>query len=420
MVSSTEEAGGVAFLNRQIDTFYQVNKFISSIDDLGQLLELIMQEAAGAVEGEASCIALYDASDQRLNIEFSSGGKKEEVRHLSLALGQGILGVVAATNTALRVDDAQQDPRFEPSIDRATGYTTQSIVAAPIRRRDQLLGVLEVINKRGGPQFTDEDTALLEVVANQAAIAIDNARLLERMVLSERLSIIGRLSATVLHDFRTPMFTIRGAAEQLASPELEEDRRRNLSNLILEEVNRFAGMTQEVGDYSRGSIRLQPQEIQLGPWLERVAFFLQEHLAMSGVELITELEYRGPVHIDWERMRRVVINIASNAGDAMPDGGTLTLATRLQGEYWHMSLKDTGSGIAPQQRPKIFDPFYTFGKAHGTGLGLAIVRDIVERHGGTIQVESRVAGEEGGEVPGTTFVIRIPLIMQPGQETTAD
>ena len=418
MVSSTEEQGEVAFLNRQIDTFYQVNRFISSIDDVEQLLELIMQEAEGAVEGEASCIALYDASDQHLHIEYASGEKKEEVRHLSLALGQGILGVVAETNKTLRVDDAQHDPRFEPSVDRASGFTTRSIVAAPIRRRDQLLGVLEVFNKRGGPQFTDEDTALLEVVANQAAIAIDNARLLERVVQSERLSIIGRLSASVLHDFKTPMFTIRGAAKQLASPELEEERRRNLSNLILEEVNRFAGMTQEVGDYSRGSILLQPEEIQLGPWLERVAFFLRENLAMSGVKLITELEYIGPVHIDWERMRRVVINIASNAVDAMPDGGTLTIVTRRQGDYWQLSLKDTGSGIAPQERPKIFKPFYTFGKAHGTGLGLAIVRDIVERHGGTIQVESRVAGEEGGEVPGTTFIIRMPLTIQPGQGTT--
>ena len=233
MVSRTEGRGEVDFLNRQIETFYRVNSFISSIDDLEQLLELIMQEAEAAVEGEASCIALYDGSDERLHIEITSGEKREEVRHLSLALGQGILGVVAESSTALRVDDVRQDSRFEPSVDKATGFTTRAIVAAPIIRRGQLLGVLEVINKRGGPQFTGEDTALLEVVANQAAIAIENGRLLERVVQSERLSVVGRLSASILDDFKTPMFTIRGAARQLADQELEENRRKDLSNLIL-------------------------------------------------------------------------------------------------------------------------------------------------------------------------------------------
>ena len=409
MVSRTEGRGEVDFLNRQIETFYRVNSFISSIDDLEQLLELIMQEAEAAVDGEASCIALYDSSDERLHIEITSGEKREEVRHLSLALGQGILGVVAESSTALRVDDVRQDPRFEPSVDKATGFTTRAIVAAPILRRGQLLGVLEVINKRGGPQFTGEDTALLEVVANQAAIAIENGRLLERVVQSERLSVIGRLSASILHDFKTPMFTIRGAARQLANQELEENRRKDLSNLILEEVTRFSGMTQEVADFSVGSIRLQPEEIQLGPWLERVAFFLREGLDTSGVDLVTDLEYRGPVYFDWERMRRVIINIASNANDAMPGGGTFTISTSLQGEYLQLSFKDTGVGIAQELRSKIFEPFYTSGKEHGTGLGLAIVRDIVERHGGTISLESRVAGDVDAEATGATFTIRIPV-----------
>lgn len=129
----------------------------------------------------------------------------------------------------------------------------------------------------------------------------------------------------------------------------------------------------------------------------------------SGVDLVTDLEYRGPVYFDWERMRRVIINIASNANDAMPGGGTFTISTSLQGEYLQLSFKDTGVGIAQELRSKIFEPFYTSGKEHGTGLGLAIVRDIVERHGGTINLESRVAGEVDADAPGTTFTIRIPV-----------
>ena len=175
MTTNREAHLETSLLRRQIGTIYQVNRLTRSIDNLEELLDLIMQGAEAAVEAEASCIALYHPSDDRLHIEFASGEKSEGVRHLSLAMGQGILGEVAATGTPLRVDDTQQDPRFESSVDRVTGFTTRCILAAPMQRRDELLGVLEVINKRGGPWFTDEDARLLEIVATQAAVAIEDA-----------------------------------------------------------------------------------------------------------------------------------------------------------------------------------------------------------------------------------------------------
>ena len=139
-----------------------------------------MRESETAVAAEASCIALYEPLDNLLHIEFASGEADEGVRHLTLPMGQGILGEVAASGKAVLVEDAHRDPRFDSSVDRQTGFTTKSILATPIRRREELLGVLEVINKKGGPCFTEEDSLLLEVVANQAAVAIENAKLFER------------------------------------------------------------------------------------------------------------------------------------------------------------------------------------------------------------------------------------------------
>ena len=156
------------------------------------------------------------------------------------------------------VEDAQNDPRWDPTNDKVSGFTTRSILATPIKRREELLGVLEVINKRGGPRFTETDGRLLEVVANQAAIAIENARLVERMVQSEQLSVIGRMASSIIHDLKKPMSVIRGFAELLANPEMDAGRRQTFSDLILEDVDRFLGMTQELLDYSRGDISLQP------------------------------------------------------------------------------------------------------------------------------------------------------------------
>ena len=156
MARSSEENREVALLNLQIHTLYQVNRFISSIYNLDQLLDLIMREAETAVAAEASCIALYDSSNNLLHIEFASGEADEGVRHLSFPLGQGILGAVAASGKAVLADDAHRDPSFDSSVDRQTGFTTKSILATPIQRRQELLGVLEVINKKDGPCFTAE------------------------------------------------------------------------------------------------------------------------------------------------------------------------------------------------------------------------------------------------------------------------
>ena len=108
MSSSAGPQRETEVLRLQVETFYQVNRFTSSIDNLEDLLTLFMQEAVAA---EASCIALYDPEDNRLHIKFASGEESESVRHLSQAIEQGIFGAAASTNTFVLVEDAQNDPR---------------------------------------------------------------------------------------------------------------------------------------------------------------------------------------------------------------------------------------------------------------------------------------------------------------------
>ncbi|PKB82458.1 MAG: hypothetical protein BZY88_04300 [SAR202 cluster bacterium Io17-Chloro-G9] len=396
-------------LARQIETFYQVNRFVSSIYNEDELLDLIMQESESAVGAEASCIALYNPSDERLHITFATGEESEGVRGVSLAMGQGIIGEVAATNAPILVDDVRQDSRHEASVDQDTGFVTKSILATPIRRRGELLGVLEVINKKDGTFFTEDDSRLLEVVANQAAVAIGNIRLVEQMLQSEQLSVIGRMAASIIHDLKKPMTVIRGFAELLANPNVDAEERQTFSNMILEDVDRFLGMTQELLDYSRGQNNLELREIQLGDWVESVGFFLAEDFAAAKVDLVYDLHHRGPVRMDPDRMRRVLVNIAGNAVDAMAGGGKFTITTRQSAGWWEMELADTGSGIPVDLRPRIFEPFVTSGKQDGTGLGLAIVREIVQGHGGAIEMDSRTSGEVDGRSAGTTFLLRFPM-----------
>ena len=396
-------------LLQRLETFYRVTHFVNSIDNLEHLLNLIMHEAEAAVSAEASCIAIFEPTDHRLHITFASGEKSDGVRHLSLAMGQGILGEAAATRKTLRIDDAHADLRFDSSVDRKTGFTTRCIIATPIKRGDELLGVLEVINKIDEPWFTDEDSKLLEIISAQAAIAIQNAGLLERTVQSDRLSSIGKMAASVLHDTNNSMSVIRGFVELLAEPECSGEDRHTYSGIVLEEVDRFVEAAREVLDYSRWGVSVQPEEIQLGRWLETIIRSFQKRFAGSAIRLVTDFGYQGPVWINDDRMRRVVLNLASNAVDAMPNGGTIAIATRRSNDHWELEVRDTGSGIPIEVRSKIFGLFASFGKEHGTGLGLTIASEVVRAHGGTIKAQSKVIGEDGSESSGTTFTIRLPI-----------
>lgn len=409
MVVSKDMRREVSVLKQQLQTFYQVNNFISSVHNINQLLDLIMQEAEAAVGAEASCIGLLEPSGEHIKIAYASGEKKAQVQQLTMPMGHGILGQVAATNTSLKVDEVSRDHRFDPWIDQKTGFTTRCVLATPISRHNQVQGVLEVLNKRGSEAFTDDDVRLLEVVANQAAIALENAQLVAKLVQAERLAAVGRLAASIVHDFKSPMTVVRGFIELMENAQTTGEDRKAITKMMLEDLDRMADMAQDLLDYSTGDIRLHIHEVNLEDWLNSRSNYLREFFSAAKMNFEVESGFQGKVHMDPERMRRVLINIAANAKDAMPAGGTFRIATGQVGDYWELVLEDNGKGIPSEVRSRIFDPFVTYGKAYGTGLGLAITQEIVEQHGGTIQIQSRTAGEDPSKPSGTIFFLRLPI-----------
>jgi len=409
MADSTEGAQHEALLDQQIQTFYQVNRFISSIRDMDQLPILIMQESETAVNAEASCIALHDPAEGQLHIEYAIGDANEEVRRITLAMGQGVLGVVAATGKTLRVDDVTQDPRFDSSVDRKSGFVTRFLLATPIQWRGNLLGVSEVVNKGGDAGFTENDERLLEIVANQAAIALENSRLVDGMVRSERLSAVGNMAASIMNDFKSPLTDIREFAQLLANPDMNSDRRRWLSDMILEDVDYYLGLAQELLDYSKGDISLNFRAVQLSTWLHNLTDHMTENLAEADIRFTMNVNFVRDVIMDEARVRRAVLNLLTNAASAMPRGGELTIVTDETDGLWRLSVTDTGPGIPADLRSNVFEPFGTLVRGSETGLSLAIAKEVVEGHGGSLTFETRTSGEVEDQESGTTFQIEIPV-----------
>ncbi len=162
---------------RKLETLIEINTLINSnYSDLNALLTRILESATRLTEGSASSLLLLNPENDRLYFEVALGTKGSDVKKYSLSRGEGIAGWVAEHNTSLIVNDVDREPRFFSEISRQIGFPTTSILAVPMRIKGECVGVIELINKQGDKVFTQDDLEWLEIFANQAAIALQNAR----------------------------------------------------------------------------------------------------------------------------------------------------------------------------------------------------------------------------------------------------
>ncbi|MBU1854031.1 MAG: GAF domain-containing sensor histidine kinase [Candidatus Omnitrophica bacterium] len=416
--------------NKEITTIYRVNEFLSSasIGSLEHLLNLIMEEATKTVDAEVSSIALYDKQKKDLYFTVALGKKGEQVKQFRIKLGQGIIGVVAKERKSLNIADVSKDKRFSSGLDKKTGFKSKSILAVPIIHKGKLIGALEAINKRGMKSFSSQDARLLEIVAGQAAIGIENAMLYEKilkkhgalkikhrqlieaeqkLVTMGKLSAIGNMASRIVHDFRNPLTTIKGFTdllmlkkETVQSKDIEE-----FHKFITSDVDRLMGMTVEILDFAKGKSTLKFEECTMKDFMDNICAILKRDFENKNIKLIADLNYDGPVYMDKGKMQRVIYNIAYNARDVMSNGGTFKVETGSCGNQVEIKLSDTGGGIPDEIRATIFEPFATYGKSNGTGLGLAIVKKVVGEHNGTVVIESPPSPKDSFD---TTFIIRFP------------
>lgn len=227
-----------------------------------------------------------------------------------------------------------------------------------------------------------------------------NSHFITEVMRTERLSLVGSMANSIIHDLKNPMCILR-ACSDLISAESKDPRVHELIAMQNKAVEGMLAMTQELLDYARGSTALEMESVSMWRLLEDLNQQALQLLPGQNIQFVRRLEYEGHIEIDLPRFTRVLCNLIKNAREAMKGGGILTLSTELAHGHVLMRLADTGCGIPPEILPRLFEPFVTFGKSHGTGLGMAIAKSIVEAHGGQISVAS-VAGN------GTTVEIRLP------------
>jgi len=292
-------------------------------------------------------------------------------------------------------------------------------------------GSLGYLSQREREARAEAERLNQELRANQASLEAayrDLQAAQHRLVQAERLAMIGQISAKVSHEVRNPLSSISLNAELLGDelrllPPDRRDEAATILKAIRSQVDVLSVVTEEYLRFARLP-KPKPERVALGPVVQELAEFVRGELGVRGVRLVLEVRDDLPdLWLDPGQIRQALLNLVRNAADAMPGGGTLTLAARklgreeartLQGvpasqpssmpagEWLELAVSDTGPGIPEEHREKIFEPFFTT-KDGGTGLGLAIVRQIAEDHGGTVTCERQAGG-------GTLFRLALPCL----------
>lgn len=224
----------------------------------------------------------------------------------------------------------------------------------------------------------------------------------QALVQNERLSIIGRMASTILHDLKNPMTTIAGFAQLIGLKELPYEEVVKYTQVIAQQVVQFNNLAQELLTFARGGGDLQLQTLEFPKCFEETILNIQFNVAQQ--EMIFESDMKGQalIDIDLNRFHRVFENLTNNAIEAMDKGGKLSLKSYTTPDQLIIEVSDTGHGMDQEVMHKVFDEFFTHQKHNGTGLGLAIVNSIVQDHKGEISVESSVG-------KGTTFTVKLPI-----------
>jgi signal transduction histidine kinase len=284
-----------------------------------------------------------------------------------------------------------------------------SLLSVPLIFSGQTIGALSVYTARPY-NFSNEEIKILGALAELSAIAIEKARLYERIVdveeqlrQNEKLSALGLLAAEVAHEIRNPLTVMKLLYHSLDLKFEAKDPRSKDAQIIEAKIEQLNKIVEQILDFARTT---EPNfaPVNLNDLVDELSLLVRHKLANQGIKLVRDLQSDLPQVLgDAPQLEQAFLNLILNAAEAMPNGGSLTIKTRsLQTGQAAVAFKDTGSGMTKEQQQRAFKTVLATTKAKGTGIGLAIVGRIIETHHGQIRILSRPGR-------GTTMRITMPV-----------
>lgn len=400
-------------LNRNLLLLNQVGQMLTSTLDTGEIAAQFVETVTQLIDTEGSTVWLFEDSEERYLIcqAAYSAGKHVPPGQLRLSPGEGLAGWTAEYGQTAIVTDAMQDERFSDRVDNTLQFQTHSLLTVPLRARNEIIGVLQLVNKKNLP-FDQDDCILAETLASSTAIAMENARLIEALrqrnaELEQRNLDLDAYSDTVAHDLKNPITHFLSYADDLSEnySVMSQAEIESHLGIILQQSRRMSNIIDELLLLAR--VRTV-EDLEIYPLDMLFILEVVEHRVRAEIQDV-QIQLADPDswpqslgYAPW--IEGVWYNYISNGlkyGGDPPE--ILVGAHAADDGTVHFWVRDNGRGLEPEEIEKLFEPFpkLRHNRKKGHGLGLVIVRRIVARLGGSSWVES-TPGE------GSTFYFSLP------------
>jgi signal transduction histidine kinase len=394
------------------ESLSSVSRTINSTLNLDEALRAITKEACELMRARMCSLMLLDETREWLDLRASFGAGDAYINKPRLSAGESLIGVVVRRKKPLQVANVQTDTRYQ-NVELARSEDLVSLLSVPLIFAGQCIGALSVYTARPY-NFSNEEIKILSALAELSAIAIEKARLYERVVdveeqlrQNEKLSALGLLAAEVAHEIRNPLTVMKLLYHSLNLKFEAKDPRHKDAEIIESKIEHLNKIVEQILDFARTT---EPKfaPVNLNDLVDELGLLVRHKLANQGIKLVRELQEDLPLVLgDAPQLEQAFLNLILNAAEAMGEGGTLTIRSRVltgtdKSRHVTVEFKDTGGGMTAEQQKHAFKTVLATTKAKGTGLGMAIVGRIVETHHGEIRIRSRVGR-------GTTIRIALPV-----------
>jgi signal transduction histidine kinase len=388
------------------ESLASVSRTINSTLNLDEALRAITREACDLMRARMCSLLMLDDNREWLDLRASHGAGRAYINKPRLSVEESLLGVVVRRKKPMQVANVQASTRYQ-NVDVARREGLVSLLSVPLLFAGQAIGALNVYTGRPY-NFSNEEIRILSALAELSAIAIEKARLYERIVdveeqlrQNEKLSALGLLAAEVAHEIRNPLTVMKLLYHSLKLEFAENDPRAKDNKIIESKIEHLNKIVEQILDFARTT---EPKfaPVNLNELVDELGLLVRHKLANQNIKMVRRLQ---PdllaVMGDAPQLEQAFLNLILNAAEAMPEGGTLTVRTRAVKSRVMIEFRDTGSGMSEEMQKQAFTAVLSTTKARGTGLGLAIVGRIIETHHGTIQIKSRTGR-------GTAMIISLP------------
>ena len=396
------------------ESLVRVGQVINSRHDLDEALNAITSEASSLMKAKTCALQLLDEKNNRLSLVASFGAGNAYLKKPDVLISESFLGSVVKLKKPLQIENVQTSNAYQQQ-DIARNEGLVAMLSIPLIFNSVVIGTLNIYKEKSYV-FSNEEINIAMALAEFSALAIEKARLLERIVESEellrrneKLSALGLLAGEVAHEIRNPLTVLKMLYHSLELEFPKNDPRTEDVRIMGEKMDHLNNIVEQILTFARNAEpQFKPSDVN--KIINDLRILVRRKFAQQKVVLNIQLAENLPeAKADEQQLSQVFLNLTLNALEAMPNGGELKIkssSTQLQKNKnkvtnIQIEFSDTGSGMNSELRKKAFTSLLNSSKPGGTGIGLAIVNRIIESHGGEIKIRPNVKG--------TTFSVYIPI-----------